>query len=55
MPADPFSKALASDRDRKREYLPRPLTPVERMQKELGPVRYAGAMKALRARLAVTR
>jgi hypothetical protein len=51
------STPTANERDFRRtpEHIARPLTPLERMQEELGPERYATALNALRARLAVTR
>jgi hypothetical protein len=55
MPADDTSSDIGRDLARKPETIARPLTPLERMQKELGPERYAAAMSALRVRLAAAR
>jgi hypothetical protein len=53
-PEETVPKEVALERNRKPELIPRPLTPFERLRKQLGPKGYAKAMNALRARATET-
>jgi hypothetical protein len=50
MPAEPISKEVALERNRKPQYIAPLLSPERRLRERLGPSGYAKLMKALLAR-----